>query len=109
MVWYVWFGFVNEADLKRPLIPLKVAKARLELHFGTIPAWVGSVRVGPIVILKLTQSNCAGTGTELGKIPIQGGSVPQSHKSTIQNVDYFDMRGEGMDLNFQFFFLFKFN
>ena len=46
-VWYVWFGFVNEADLKRPLVPLKVVKASLELHFGTIPGWVGSVRVGP--------------------------------------------------------------
>ena len=65
LVGMVWFGFVNKADLKRPLVPLKVVKA--SLHFGTIPAWVGSVRVGPIVILRLTQSSCARAGTELGK------------------------------------------
>ena len=65
-VWQVWFGFVNKADLKRPLVPLKVAKASLELHLETIPGRSGSVRSGPIVILRLTQSSCAGAGTELG-------------------------------------------
>ena len=34
---------VNEDDFKRPQVPLKVAKAKLEPHLGTIP-----VRVGPI-------------------------------------------------------------
>ena len=45
-VWWVWFGFVNKADLKRPLVPLKVAKASIELHLETIPARSGSVRSG---------------------------------------------------------------
>ena len=64
-------------DLKKPLVPLKVAKASLELHLETIPVRVGPGRVGPgrvgpgrvgpIVILRLTQSSCAGAGTELGK------------------------------------------
>ena len=63
---------MNKADLKRPLVPLKVAKASLELHLETIPGQVGSVqsgpgRSGPIVILRLTQSSCAGAGTELDK------------------------------------------
>ena len=44
----VWFGLVNESDLKRPLVPLKVAKAILELHLETIPGRVGSVRVGSV-------------------------------------------------------------
>ena len=57
MVW-----FCKKADLKSPLVPLKVAKATLEMHLGTFP-----VRVGPIVILRLTQSSYAGAGTELGK------------------------------------------
>ena len=34
---------VNEDDLKRPLVPSKVAKASLELHLGTIPGRVGLV------------------------------------------------------------------
>ena len=70
MVWYgrlVWFGLVNVDDLKRPLVPLKVAKACLELHLGTILARVGSDRVDPIMILRLSQSSCTGAGTELGK------------------------------------------
>ena len=45
LVWSVWFGLVNEDDLKRPLVPLKVAKAILELHLETIPGWSRSVRV----------------------------------------------------------------
>ena len=43
-VCYVWFGFVIKADIKRPLVPLKVAKASLELHFETIPVRVGQVQ-----------------------------------------------------------------
>ena len=43
-VWYVWFGFVNKADLKMPLVPLKVAKASLGLYFETIPVRVGLVQ-----------------------------------------------------------------
>ena len=68
MVDSVWFGMVGwiglfyEEDIKKPLVPLKVAKANLELHLETIP-----VRVGPIVILRLTQSSWAGAGTELCK------------------------------------------
>ena len=62
MVW-----FCKETDLKRPKVPLKVAIASLELHLGTIPGRSGLVRVGPIVIIRLTQSSCAGAGTELGK------------------------------------------
>ena len=71
-----WFGLVYEKDLKRPLVPLKEAKATLDLYLETIPVRVGSVRfgsvrfrsvrVGPIVILRLTQSSWAGAGTELG-------------------------------------------
>ena len=71
LVWFglvglVQFGFVNKANLKKPLVPFKIAKAILGLHLGTIPARVGSVRSGPIVILRLTESSCAGAGTELG-------------------------------------------
>ena len=51
-------GFVNEDDLKRPLVPLKVAKASIELHLGTIPSRCGSVRSGPIVIIRLSHFNC---------------------------------------------------
>ena len=61
----VWFGFVNNADIKRPLIPLKVKKASQELKLETIPD-----QVGPTVILRLTQSSCAGAGTELGNYKI---------------------------------------
>ena len=62
-VWYVQFGLVNDDDLKRPLVPLKLAKPNLELHLGTIPGrvgWgrVGSGRLGPIVIIRLSQFNC---------------------------------------------------
>ena len=58
-------------DLKSPLVSLKVAKASPELYLETIPVRVGpgrsgSGRVGPIVILRLTQSSWAGAGTELG-------------------------------------------
>ena len=56
-----WFGFFYKEGFKKPLVPLKVAKGNLELHLKTIP-----VRVGPIVILRLTQSSCAWAGTELG-------------------------------------------
>ena len=42
LVWLVvWFSLVNKDDLKRPLVPSKVAKASLELHLGTIPGRVG--------------------------------------------------------------------
>ena len=62
-VWYVWFGLLNEDDFKGPLVPLKVAKSSLELHFGTIPGRLGSGRLGwvglgPIVIIMLSQFNC---------------------------------------------------
>ena len=46
MVGLVWFGLVNEDNLKRPLVPLKVAKPSLELHLETIPVGVGWGRVG---------------------------------------------------------------
>ena len=64
----VWYGLFYEEDLKKPLVPLKVAKASLELHLETIPVRVCPGRVGPIVILRLTQSSWAGAGTELGNI-----------------------------------------
>ena len=54
LVWYDRFGLVNEDNLKRPLVPLKVAKFRLKLHLGTIPGGVGSVGLGPIVIIRLS-------------------------------------------------------
>ena len=41
-----WFGLVYEEDHKRPLVPLKEAKATLDLYLETIPVRVGSVRVG---------------------------------------------------------------
>ena len=41
LVWMVWLNFVNEDDLKRHLVPTKVAKASIELHLGTIPSRVG--------------------------------------------------------------------
>ena len=63
LVLLVWFGLVNKDDLKRSPVPSKLAIARLELNLGTILGWVG-----PIVILRLTQSTCAGAGTDLGKI-----------------------------------------
>ena len=44
----VWFGLVNINDLRRPLVHLKLAKASLELHLGTIPGRVGSVGVGSV-------------------------------------------------------------
>ena len=43
LVWMIWLNFVNEDDLKRHLVPSKVAKASLELHLGTIPVRVGLV------------------------------------------------------------------
>ena len=57
---------VNEDHLKRPHVPLKLAKASLELHLEAIPGRVGLVLFGPIVKIRLTQSSCAGAGTELG-------------------------------------------
>ena len=56
LVWFgmvVWFGLVYEENLKRPLVPLKEAKATLEMYFETIPVrvgsiWVGLVRFGPV-------------------------------------------------------------
>ena len=48
LVWYVWFGLVNEDDLKRPLVPLKLAKASLKLHLETISGRVGSVCSGSV-------------------------------------------------------------
>ena len=60
LVWFgmvAWFGLFYEEDLKKPLVPLKVAKASLELHLETIPVRVSPGRVGPIVILRLTQSS----------------------------------------------------
>ena len=63
MVGLVWFGLVNEDDFNRPQVPLKEAKATLELQLGTIPGRSGpgrsgSVRSGPIVIIRLSQFNC---------------------------------------------------
>ena len=49
----VWFGRVNEDDLKRPQVNVANAKLELQLHLGTIP-----VRSGPIVIIRLSQFNC---------------------------------------------------
>ena len=72
-----WFGLVYEEDLKRPLVPLKEAKATLDLYLETILVWVGSGRSGPIVILRLTQSSWAGAGTELGNI-----DLPQQSKTS---------------------------
>ena len=63
LVGHVWFGLVNGYHLKRPLVPLKEVIASRELNSGTIPGRVGhgrvgpyrsgSVRVGPIVIIRL--------------------------------------------------------
>ena len=58
---------VNEADLKRPLVPLKVAKASLELHLGIIPGRVGSCRVGSNSDYK-SISDQLPAETELGNI-----------------------------------------
>ena len=74
-----WFGLVYEEDLKRPLVPLKEANLYLEI----IPVRIGSVRVssgrvGPIVILRLTQSSWAGAGTELGNILTSQNRKPMS-------------------------------
>ena len=41
-----------------PLVPIEVAKASLELHFGTIPGRMGSGGVGPIVIIRVSQFHC---------------------------------------------------
>ena len=72
LVWFGRLGVVNEDDFRRPQVPLKVAKAKLELHIEPIPARVGSVRSGPVrsnsdykaisVQLQLQLP----TGTELG-------------------------------------------
>ena len=47
-VWKLLFGFINKADLKKRLVTLKVAKASLELHLGTIPARLGPGRSGSV-------------------------------------------------------------
>ena len=57
LVWFGRFGLVNEDDFRRPQVPLKEAKASLKLHLGTIPVRVGSGRVGPIKIIRLSQFN----------------------------------------------------
>ena len=56
------FGFVNKAGLKRPLVPLKEAKASIKLHLGTIWARSGPVRFNNDI---KAQSSFAGSGTEL--------------------------------------------
>ena len=43
-----WFRLVYEKDLKRPLVPLKEAKASLELHLETIPGRSGPGRSGSV-------------------------------------------------------------
>ena len=43
-----WFGLFYEEDLKKPLVPLKVAKASLELHLETIPVRSGPGRSGSV-------------------------------------------------------------
>ena len=58
-----------------PIVPLKVAIASLELHLGTIPGRVGPGGSGPIVILRLPQSSCAGAGTELGNMQLSQGKI----------------------------------
>ena len=55
---------LNEDDVKRPLVPLKVGKARLELPLGTIPVRVRSVRSNSDNKADSVQLN--GAGTELG-------------------------------------------
>ena len=67
MVGLVWFGLVNEDVFKRPQVPLKVAKAKLELHLGTIPAWVGPVRSNSdYKAISVQLQLQLPTGTELG-------------------------------------------
>ena len=64
LVWYVWFGLVSEDDLKRPLVPLKVAKFSPELHLGTIPGrlgWVGSDSDYKAISVQLQMQLPAGT------------------------------------------------
>ena len=58
LVWYFWFGLVNEDNLKRPLVPFKVTKTSLERHLGTIPGGLGKVGLGPLAIIRLYQFNC---------------------------------------------------
>ena len=45
LVKQVWFGLVKDDDIKSPLVPLRIAKASLELHLDTFPARVGLGRV----------------------------------------------------------------
>ena len=45
-VWWLFFGFVNVDDLKRPLVSLKVVKSSLELNLGTNLGWVGWFGLG---------------------------------------------------------------
>ena len=69
MVCLVWFALFNDDDLKRSLIPLKVAKPSLKLHLGTTPGrlgcWVGSNSDYKAISVQLQLQLPA--GTELGK------------------------------------------
>ena len=73
LVWQIWFGLVNEDNLKGPLVPLKVAKSSLELHLGTIlvevdwgwVGWGGSNSDYKVISVQLQLQLSA--GTELGK------------------------------------------
>ena len=58
-------GLINEDDLKRPLVPLKLAKASPKLHLETTPGWVGPGRFGPIMIIRLLSPAVLGLGLSL--------------------------------------------
>ena len=71
LVWFGRFGLVNEDDLKRHLVSLKVTKASLELHLGTIPGgvgWVGSNSDYKAISVQLQLQ--LPIGTELGNMRI---------------------------------------
>ena len=59
------------------LVPLKVGKARVELHLGTIPVGVGSGGVGSggsnsdYKAISVQLQLQLPTGTELGNIPLR--------------------------------------
>ena len=89
MVGLVWFGRIG---LVGSLVPLKVAKASLELHLGTIPVGVGWGRVGPIVIIRLSQFNC--NCNCLLELSLAILSTNSDHYSTASSFEYhlnFDM------------------
>ena len=46
LVWFGWFGLVNEDGFKRPKVPVKEAKAKLELPLGPIPGRSGLKMAG---------------------------------------------------------------